>query len=158
MNTLFAYKAHYQANRTENDFVKHAIADYRLTYTYTQSRGGFICRRHPIKSLVGKMDKKLFVGLGKRQLIIRPDRINEFEKYNETEPYPPRIWVLLIKTPEIIFSIPIWRGKRPYTQPLKSNEDVMSVVEWCFQNGGIDEALFIEWTESLHTHWRYYYA
>ena len=122
--------------------ITRAIKDNGLAFTYPQPDGDESPLRHPIKHKDVKLDRQLFIGLGRRKQIIRPDRLGEFEEYNQNEPYPPRLWVLVNRTKYDIARIPVWRGERPYRLPPHSDDEVMAIVRWCFDNDGIDGGLF----------------
>jgi hypothetical protein len=57
---------------------------------------------------------------------------------------PLWLWNIRIQ-PDLLLSIPVWRGKKPFDGELETDEAALKVVKRCFADGGIDILHIAQW-------------
>jgi hypothetical protein len=58
----------------------------------------------------------------------------------------PSLWVAVIRTaPGWHFRLPIWRGRQPYSNEPKTDEQVMAIIAECRSEGGYELAALQKW-------------
>ena len=80
-----------------------------------------------------------------RKTFIRSANNGEIDPIFDTPPFPPTLWVQVVRIGAWHYRLPFWRGPAPFSALPLSDDAVAAIVVECQSPGGYDPIILEKW-------------